>query len=110
MENISTRINEANENTRVQITESLDRNQTTMKQEIHKLERKLRQLKLEIHKKIEELKKIIINISKTPEGPDRKILEKMGNSATVILISLHELYEALRVRPTYIQAPERTSR
>ena len=110
VENISTRIDEANKNTRVQITESLDRNQAIIKQEIHGLQRGLRQLELEIDRQMEELKKMVIKINNTHEGPDRKMLEKMGNSATVVLISLHELYEALQVRPTCIRASERTSR
>lgn len=96
-ENISAQIEEARENTRAQITEILDRNQETMKQEINGLQRGLRQLQLEIDRKAEELKEIIIKISTTREGPDRNLLREMGNSATVVLMSLHELYKALQV-------------
>ena len=68
-----------------------------MKQEINGLQRGLRQLQLEIDKKTEELKKVVIKMNNTREGPDRKLLKKVGNSATVVLISLHELFRALQV-------------
>ena len=96
-EDISCQIEEANENTRAQITEILDRNQEMMKQEINGLQRGLRQLQLEIDRKAEDLKEIIIKINTTREGSDRTLLRGMGNSATVVLMSLHELYKALEV-------------
>ena len=96
-EDISCQIGEANENTRAQITEILDRNQEIMKQEINGLQRGLRQLQLEIDRKAEDLKEIIIKINTTREGSDRTLLREMGNSATVVLMSLHELYKALEV-------------
>lgn len=103
---ISARIEEANENTRAQITEILDRNQEIMKQEINGLQRGLRQLQLENDRKAEELKEIVIKINTTREGPDRKLLREMGNSAIVVLISLHELYKALEemLKPLVHQA------
>ena len=96
-ENISARIEGANENALAQITETLERKQEIMKQEINGLQRGLGQLQLEIDRKAEELKEIIIKISTTREGPDRNLLREMGNSATVVLMSLHELYKALQV-------------
>ena len=96
-ENISARMEEGNENTRAHITEILDRNQETMMQEINGLQRGLRQLQLEIDRKTEELKEIVIKINTTHEGPHRRSLKEMGNSATVVLMSLHELYNALQV-------------
>ena len=96
-EGIFGQIEEANENTRAQITEILDRNQEIMKQEINGLQRGLCQLQLEIDRKVEELKEIVIKINTTREGPDRMLLREMGNSATVVLMSLHELYKALEV-------------
>ena len=71
-----------------------------MKQEIHGLQRGLRQLQLEIDRKTEELKNIVLKINSTREGPDRKLLKEIGNSAAVVLMSLHELYKALQVRAT----------
>lgn len=107
---ISARIEEANENTRAQITEILDRNQEIMKQEINGLQRGLRQLQLENDRKAEELKEIVIKINTTREGPDRKLLREMGNSAIVVLISLHELYKALEVLATRFGFSKHTSR
>lgn len=97
-EHISARIEAASENTRAQITETMDRNQAIMKQQITGLQRGLRQLELEIDRKTEELKEIVLKINNTREGPDRKCLQGMGNSATVVLMSLLELYKALQVR------------
>ena len=96
-ENMSARIEEANEDTRFQIAGILERNHETMKQEISELQRGLRQLQLEIDKKTEELKSIIIKMNTTREGPDRKLLKEIGNSASVVLMSLYELYTALQV-------------
>ena len=96
-ENISACIEEANQTTRAQITKTLNRNQDIMKQEIYGLQRGLRQLQLEIDRKAEELKEIVLKINTTREGADRKLLRTMGNSATVVLMSLHELYKALEV-------------
>lgn len=96
-ENISACIEEANQTTRAQITETLNRNRDIMKQDIYGLERGLLQLKLEIDRKAEELKEIVLKINTTREGADRKLLRTMGNSATVVLMSLHELYKALEV-------------
>ena len=95
---ITVRVEEANEISRVQISESLDRNQEIMKQEIKGLQRGLSQLQLEIDGKIEELKEIRIKIDTT----DRKALKKIGNSANAALMSLHELYRALQVFATMI--------
>ena len=96
-EHISARIEAASENTRAQITETMDRNQAILKQQITGLQRGLRQLELEIDRKTEELKEIVLKINNTREGPDRKWLQRMGNSATVVLMSLLELYKALQV-------------
>ena len=98
--NISARIEQANDNTRAQISKVLEKNQETMRQEIKELQRGLHQLQLEIDKKTEELKEIIIKVNTTREGPHRKLLRNMGNSATVVLMSLHELYKALEVFAT----------
>lgn len=62
---------EANEISRAQITEILDRNQKELKQEINGLRRGLRQLHLEIDSKTQELKEIVTKINTTREGPDR---------------------------------------
>ena len=99
-ENISARIEAASETTRAQITETMDRNQEILKQQIIGLQRGLRQLQLEIDRKTEELKEIVLKINTTREGPDRKWLKEIGNSATVVLMSLRELYKALQVRTT----------
>ena len=96
-EDICTRIEQANDNTRAQISKVLEKNQETMRQEINGLQRGLHQLQLEIDRKTEELKEIIIKVNTTREGPDRKKLREMGNSATVVLMSLRELYKALEV-------------
>lgn len=98
--NICARIEVANESTQAQITETMDKNQAIMKQEIIGLQRGLRRLQLEIDGKTEELKEIMLKIDTTPEGPHRKLLRKMGTSATVVLMSLIELYKALQVRAT----------
>lgn len=103
VENMSARIEEVGEYTQAQITGKLDRNQETMKQEITGLRQGLRQLQLEIDRKAEELKEIVININTTREGPDRKLLKERGNSATVVLMSLHELYRALQVLAACMQ-------
>lgn len=97
-ENISACIEEANQTTRAQITETLNRNQDIMKQEIYGLQRGLRQLQVEIDRKTEELKEIVLKINTTREGADRNLLKERGNSATVVLMSLYELYKALQVR------------
>lgn len=97
VENISACIEEANQTTRAQITETLNRNQDIMKQEIHGLQRGLRQLQLEIDRKAEKLKEIVLKINTTREGADRNLLKERGNSATVVLMSLYELYKALQV-------------
>lgn len=81
-----------------------------MKQKINGLQRGLRQLQLEIDRKAEELKEIVIKINTTREGPDRTLLREMGNSATVVLMSLYELYKALEVLPTCFWFLKRTSR
>ena len=98
--NISARIEEANENTRAQITEILDRNQEIMKQEINGLQLGLHQLQLEIDRKAEESKEIVTKINTKREGLDRTLLREMSNSVTVVLMSLYELYKALEVLPT----------
>ena len=98
--NISARIEQVNDDTRAQISKVLEKNQETMRQEINGLQRGLNQLQLEIDRKTEELKEIIIKVNTTREGPDRKLLRKMGNSATVVLMSLHELYKDLEVFST----------
>ncbi|KAM0802013.1 hypothetical protein BDR22DRAFT_888067 [Usnea florida] len=95
VENISVRIEQGNEKAQAQISKVLEKNQETMRQEINGLQRGLHQLQLEIDRKTEELKEIIIKISTTREGPNRKKLREMGNSATVVLTSLRELYKAL---------------
>ena len=100
VENVSARIEQANDNTRAQISKLLEKNQETMRQEINGLQRGLHQLQLEIDQKTEELKEIIIKVNTTREGPDRKLLREMGNSATVVLMSLHELYKALELFAT----------
>ena len=99
-ENISARIEAASESTRAQVTETMDKNQAILKQQITGLQRGLSQLQLEIDRKTEELKEIVLKINTTREGPDRKCLKEMGNSATVVLMSLLELYKALQVRAT----------
>lgn len=95
VEYVSARVEQANDNSRAQISKVLEKNQETMRQEINGLQRGLYQLQLEIDRKTEELKEIIIKVNTTREGPDRELLRKMGNSATVVLMSLHELYKAL---------------
>ena len=100
-ENLSARIEVASENTRAQITETMDRNQAIVEQQITGLQRGLRQLQLEIDVKTEELKEIMQRINTTHEGPHRQCLKKIGTSATVVLMSLLELYKALEVRATY---------
>ena len=109
VENISARIETANENTRAQITETMDRNQAIMKQQITGLQRGLHQLQLEIDRKTEELKEIVLKINTTREGQDRKCLKEVGNSATVVLMSLRELYKALQVRVLSSTFVKRTS-
>ena len=99
-ENISARIEAASENTQAQITQTIDRNQAIMKRQIIGLQRGLHQLQLEIDKKTGELKEIMLKIDTTREGPHRKWLREMGTSATVVLMSLLELYKALQVRAT----------
>ena len=99
-ENISARIEAASETTRAQITETMDRNQAIMEQQITGLQHGLRQIELELKRKTEVLKEIVLKIDTTREGPDRKRLKEMGNSATVVLMSLLELYKALQVRTT----------
>lgn len=96
-ENISSRIVEGNENTRIQISKMVERNQEIMKQEISGLQRGLHQLELEIDKKVEELKEILTKINTTREGPKRNTLKKLGNSAAVVLMSLYKLHSALQV-------------
>lgn len=96
-ERVSARIEEGNEVTRTQITEILDRNHKELRQEINGLQRGLLQLHLEIDRKTDELKEIVSKINTTSEGPDRKLLREMGNSATVVLMSLRELYKTLEV-------------
>lgn len=102
-ENISARIEEANQKIRAQITETLDRNQDVMRQEIDGLQRGFRQLQIEIDRKTEELKEILFKISTTREGRDRNLLKGRGNSVTVVLMSLHELYKALQVRASCLR-------
>ena len=102
VENTSARNEAANEKTRTQISEVLEKNQEIMRQEINGLHRGLRQIQLEIDRKAEELKQIIIKTSSTREGPDRNFLREKGKSATVVLMSLRELYKALEVFATHI--------
>ncbi|KAF6226296.1 hypothetical protein HO133_009162 [Letharia lupina] len=66
-----------------------------MKQEINGLQRGLRQLQLEIDREEEEFKEIVIKINTTREGPHRKLLRELGDSTTVVQMSLHDLNEAL---------------
>ena len=99
---ISARIEEANENNRAQIIKL----QEAMKQDIDGLQRGLHQLQLKIDRKAEELKEIVFKISATREGPDRKLLKEKGNSAMVVLMSLHELYKALQVHATCLSSLE----
>ena len=99
-EKLSARIEAASEDTRAQITETMDRNQAIMKQQITGLQRGLRQLQLEIDMKTGELKEIMLRINNTREGPNRQCLKEIGASATVVLMSLLELYKALQVRAT----------
>ena len=99
-ENISARMEEGNEKTRAYVTEILDRNQETTMQEISGLRQELHQVELKIDTNTEELKEILNKINTTPEGPHRRSLREMGNSATVVLMSLHELYKALQVFAT----------
>ena len=108
VENISAQIEQASDNTRAQISRVIEKNQETMRQEINGLQRGLHQLQLEIDRKTGELKEIIIKVNTTREGPDRTLLKKTGNSATVVLMSLHELYKALEVFSTQFRHLKRT--
>ena len=96
-QNVSTKVGEEHQHTRAEIAERLDMNQEFMTQEITGLKRGLRQLELEIDRKVEELKSLVIMINTTREGSDRQLLKAKGNSATVVLMSLHELYNSLKV-------------
>ena len=95
VEKISARIEQGNEKAQAQISKVLEKNQETMRQDINGLQRGLHQLQLEIDRKTEELKEIIIKVNTTREGPDRNKFREMGDSATVVLMSLRELYKTL---------------
>ena len=97
VENISARIEQGNEKTQAQISMVLENNQEIMRQQINGLQRGLHQLQLEIDRKTEELKEIINKVNTTREGPDQTLLREKGKSATVVLMSLRELYKALEV-------------
>lgn len=96
-EGLSAHIEKQNEYTRTQIVGKLDTNQEIMKQEIHGLQRGLYQLQIEIDRKVEELKELVVKINATREGPERHSLKERGNSATIIIMSLGELYKSLQV-------------
>lgn len=102
VENISARIEQANENTRAQISEVFEKYREIMKQEINGLQRGLHQLQLEIDRRTEELKEIISKVNTTREGPDQTLLREKGKSATVVLMSLSELYKTLEVFATHL--------
>ena len=70
-------------------------NQGIIRQGFDGLQRWLRQLWLEIDRKAEKSKEIVFNITTRREGPDPKLLSELDISATIVLMSLHELYEAL---------------
>ena len=64
---------------------------------INGLQQGLHHLQLEIDRKLEELKDLVIMINTTKDGPKRESLKKRGNSSTVIIMSLRELYKSLEV-------------
>ena len=96
-QNITAKVSEEHQSTRVEIGAKLDANQQVMQQEIHSLQNGLQQLKLEIDKKTEELKELIVKINTTSESPQRQWLKRQGNTVHIYLMSLFELYNSLQV-------------
>ena len=91
------RVGRESENTRLEIGNRIAASHDVMKEEISRLQRNLYQLEVEMNTKVEELKELVIKINTTPEDPERQSLNIRGNLATIIIMSLRELYKSLQV-------------
>ena len=103
-ESVCTVVKDENVDTRVAITDLVESNHEVMKQEINELQHGLQQLQIEISRKVDELKDLVLKINSTAEGAERRLLRKRGNTVTVTLMSLYELYRSLQVR-AYPKSP-----
>ena len=96
-ESVHIAVKNTSADTRAAITDLVQSNHGVMKQEINELQHGLQELKIEIGRKVDELKDLVLKIDSTAEGAERRLLRKRGNTVTVTLMSLHELYESLQV-------------
>ena len=96
-ESVHIAVTDENANTRAVITDLVQSNHEVMKQEIHELQHGLQRLQVEIDRKVDELKDLVLKINSTAEGAERRLLRKRGNTVTVTLMSLYELYRSLQV-------------
>ena len=97
-ESVHTVVKSANADTRAAIIDLVQSNNGAMKQEINELQHGLQKLQIEISRKVDELKDLVLKINSTAEGAERRLLRKRGNTVTVTLMSLYELYGSLQVR------------
>jgi hypothetical protein len=91
------KVEEQHELTRRDITVALEREHEVIKQDVAGLQRSLQQLHAEMERRAQELKSIILQIDRTRKEEERRSLQKKGNSISVILMSLHTLYQELQV-------------
>jgi predicted nucleic acid-binding Zn-ribbon protein len=93
----ASKIEEQHELTRRDIVDALEREHETIKGDVAELRRSLHQLHAEMERRAKELKSIILQIDRTRKDKERRSLQKKGNSISVILMSLHTLYQELQV-------------
>lgn len=89
-ERLQTRIGEESDTVRAEIISALE-----IKHEI--LSQKIQSLENVMLRKHEELKEIILAASAARDETKRKTLQSMGHSVTVLLRSLQDLYQDLKV-------------
>ncbi|KAL8795924.1 MAG: hypothetical protein Q9195_001668 [Heterodermia aff. obscurata] len=95
-ESVHMALKDENLDTRVAIRDIARSNNEAMKQEISELQHGLQKLQIEIGKKVDELKDLVLKINSAAEGAERRLLRKRGNTVTVTLMSLYELYRSLQ--------------
>ena len=103
-ESVHNIVKDENADTRAAMTDLAQLNHEIMKEEINELQHGLQKLQVEIGRKVDELKDLVLKIDSTAEGAERRLLRKRGNTVTVTLMSLNELYGSLQVR-TYPRTP-----
>lgn len=95
---VSEKVGQEGEYIRSHIATNIDVNHAVLSEHIAELQQGLHHIELEMDRKTQELKAILHKLSTTRNETERNRLKVLGNSATVVLVSLEGLYRTLRVR------------